>query len=99
MCLPNFKLLDSKKLGLDFNLNSSQYIKDGSDLTYGNDGIIQSALQWNPTDPLRNPDGSLNITPGARCQSYCLFRICKRQFKSYHYSWKYFTLLQIYRLA
>ncbi len=58
------KLLDSKKLGLDFNINSSQYIKDGSDLTYGNAGIIQTALQWNPTAPLRNPDGSVKITPG-----------------------------------
>ncbi len=60
----NTRLLDSKKLGLDFNLNSSQYIRDGSDLTYGNGGIIQSALQWNPTDPLRNPDGSVRITAG-----------------------------------
>ena len=58
------KLLDSKKLGIDFGVNVSQYIKDGSDLIYGNAGIIQNALTWNPTDPLRNPDGSLQMTAG-----------------------------------
>jgi len=60
----NFKILDSKKLGLDFNLNSSQYMQDGSFLSKGNDGIIGSALVWNPTDSLRNPDGSVKMTPG-----------------------------------
>jgi TonB-linked SusC/RagA family outer membrane protein len=60
----NLKLLTSKKLGLDLHLNSSQYIQDGAFLGNGNDGIIQSALTWNPTDSLKNPDGSVKITSG-----------------------------------
>ncbi len=60
----NLKFLDSKKLGLDFNLNSSQYIQDGSLLTSGNDAIIRTALRWNPTDSLKNADGSVKVTPG-----------------------------------
>ena len=63
------KLLSSRKLGLDFNLNGSQYVRDGSgvfindDLTNGNDNVIRTALQWNPTDDLYNADGSIKIIP------------------------------------
>lgn len=60
----NLKLLTSKKLGLDFHLNSSQYIQDGSFLANGNDGIIATALTWNPTDSLKNADGSVKVVPG-----------------------------------
>ena len=60
----NLKLLTNKKLGLDLRLISSQYIQDGAFLIGGNDGIIQTALTWNPTDSLRNADGSIKITPG-----------------------------------
>jgi TonB-linked SusC/RagA family outer membrane protein len=60
----NLKLLDSKKLGLDLHLNSSQYISQGSVLTAGNDGTIYFGLTWNPTAPLKNSDGSLNLNPG-----------------------------------
>ncbi len=60
----NLKLLTSKKLGLDFHLNSSQYIQDASALTTGFSGIIASALTWNPTDSLKNADGSIKIAPG-----------------------------------
>jgi TonB-dependent starch-binding outer membrane protein SusC len=60
----NFKLLTSKKLGLDLHLNSSQYVQDGSILSNGNDGIIITALTWNPTDSLKNADGSVKIVPG-----------------------------------
>jgi len=56
------KLLASKKLGLDFHINTSQYLQDGSSLASGNEGIIRTALGWNPTNPLRNMDGSLRIS-------------------------------------
>jgi TonB-dependent starch-binding outer membrane protein SusC len=59
----NLKLLSDKKLGLDLNLISSQYIKEGSTLAAGDVPIVQTALQWNPTEPLRNSDGSLNMPP------------------------------------
>ncbi len=60
----NLKLLTNKRLGLDLHLLSSQYIQDGASLGSGNDGIIQSALTWNPTDSLRTADGSFKLTPG-----------------------------------
>jgi len=63
--ITNLKLLTNKKLGLDFHLNSSQYSQDGNFLANGNDGIIQTALTWNPTDSLRNADGSVKLTPGS----------------------------------
>jgi len=60
----NFKLLDSKKLGLDLHVNASQYIEQGSVLNAGDDGTIYFGLTWNPTAPLRNRDGSINLNPG-----------------------------------
>jgi len=60
----NLKLLTSKKLGIDFHLNSSQYIQNGSALSAGFGGIIATALTWNPTDSLKNADGSVRIVPG-----------------------------------
>ncbi|WP_276501247.1 SusC/RagA family TonB-linked outer membrane protein [Terrimonas pollutisoli] len=62
----NLKLLTSKKLGLDFHLNSSQYFQNVSalNLNTGYDGIIAKALTWNPTDSLKNADGSVKIVPG-----------------------------------
>jgi TonB-linked SusC/RagA family outer membrane protein len=63
----NLKFLESKKLGLDFNITSSQYIETIAPITTdaGSTGsLIQHALQWNPTDSLRHADGSLNIKPG-----------------------------------
>jgi TonB-linked SusC/RagA family outer membrane protein len=59
----NFKLLESKKLGLDLHVNSSQYIQQGSVLTAGDDGTIFFGLTWNPTASLRNSDGSIIINP------------------------------------
>jgi iron complex outermembrane receptor protein len=59
----NFKLLDSKKLGLDLHVNSSQYIQQGSVLNAGDDGTIFFGLTWNPTASLRNSDGSINLNP------------------------------------
>ena len=60
----NLKLLSSKKLGLDFHLNASQYTQHGSAFSNGFGGIIASALTWNPTDSLKNADGSVRIVPG-----------------------------------
>ena len=96
----NLKFLDSKKLGLDINLNSSQYIQDGStDLNSGNHQIISTALTWNPTDSLRNADGSLKITQVDGVNPIALSQYAKRQFKSYHCFGEHITLLQIFRLV
>lgn len=54
----NFKFLESKKLGLAINLYSSQYIQDGTQ-----SGIFES-LRWNPTDSLRNADGTFKKVNG-----------------------------------
>lgn len=69
----NFKFLDSKKLGLDFNLTATQTREDippvSNDAGFtGN--IVGQALQWNPTRPLmvkRTSDGtdSINILRGS----------------------------------
>ncbi len=77
----NFKLLTSKKLGLDFHLNSSQYIQDGNFLANGNDGIIQNALTWNPTDSLKNPDGSVKIAPGGSVNPLALSKFARDNLK------------------
>lgn len=63
----NYKFLDSKKLGIDFVITPSQYIEDIAPIsnTAGSTGsLIGQALQWNPTEALRNADGSLNIKAG-----------------------------------
>ncbi|MFI5187507.1 MAG: SusC/RagA family TonB-linked outer membrane protein, partial [Chitinophagales bacterium] len=57
----NFKFLESKKLGLDINVNSSQYIQNVPNGAFGASNLIQAALQWNPTDSLKKADGSFNI--------------------------------------
>jgi len=77
----NLKLLTSRKLGLDLHLNSSQYIQDGNFLTNGNDGIIQTALQWNPTDSLKNVDGTIRITPGNSVNPLALSEFAKDNLK------------------
>ncbi|SHF37569.1 SusC/RagA family TonB-linked outer membrane protein [Pedobacter caeni] len=63
----NFKFLDSKKLGMDVTMISSQYGENIAPIT--NDAgftgsLISQALTWNPTRPLKNPDGSLFIENG-----------------------------------
>lgn len=59
-----FKFLDSKRLGIDFNLITSHILEQGSPIS-NNSGfegsLIGQALQWNPTKPLKNADGSFNI--------------------------------------
>ncbi|WP_336517135.1 SusC/RagA family TonB-linked outer membrane protein [Pollutibacter soli] len=57
----NFKFLDSKKLGLDINLMANQSIQDVPNPDIGAGSIVARTLQWNPTAPIRNADGSLNI--------------------------------------
>ena len=59
----NMKFLKSKRAALDFNLLVSQQnerigaISNNAGFT-GN--VLSTALQWNPTRPLRKPDGSIN---------------------------------------
>ncbi|MGZ8558116.1 MAG: TonB-dependent receptor plug domain-containing protein, partial [Chitinophagaceae bacterium] len=77
----NLKLLTSKKLGLDFHLNSSQYIQDGSALNPGFGGIIASALTWNPTDSLKNADGSDKMVPGVSVNPLVLSKFVKDNLK------------------
>jgi iron complex outermembrane receptor protein len=63
----NFKFLDSKRLGLDFTLLPSQYVEKIAPISNdaGSTGsLIGQALQWNPTESLTNPNGSLNIKAG-----------------------------------
>ena len=63
----NFQFLESKKLGLDVNIATSQFREQLAPITTdaGSKGsLIGQALQWNPTQPLRNTDGSLFLQPG-----------------------------------
>ncbi len=59
-----FKFLESKRLGLDFNLITSQTVEQVAPIS-NNSGfegsLIGQALQWNPTKPLYNPNGSYNL--------------------------------------
>jgi iron complex outermembrane receptor protein len=77
----NFKLLDDKKLGLDLNLISSQYIKDGATLFAGDVPIVQTALQWNPTEPLKNADGSPNMPPRGNTNPIALSKFLRDNLK------------------
>jgi TonB-linked SusC/RagA family outer membrane protein len=64
----NFKLLDNKKLSLDFNILTSQTLENVAPIsnTAGFKGsLIGQALQWNPTKSQRKSDGSLNIEYGS----------------------------------
>nr|WP_233166904.1 SusC/RagA family TonB-linked outer membrane protein [Pedobacter sp. ASV2] len=64
----NFKFLESKKLGLDVNMISSQYLENLAPITTdaGFQGsVISQALAWNPTQSLYNADGSLFIDQGS----------------------------------
>jgi TonB-dependent starch-binding outer membrane protein SusC len=77
----NLKLLTSKKLGLDFHMNSSQYSQNGSALGAGYGGIIASALTWNPTDSLKNADGSVKIVPGGSINPLVLSKFVRDNLK------------------
>ena len=60
----NFRFLESRKLGADINVLSSQYIQEVPLPETGSDGILFSALRWNPTDSFTNADGSFRNVPG-----------------------------------
>lgn len=63
----NFKMLESKKLGLDVSLLSSQNVEHIAPITTNagaRGSLISHAMIWNPTRSLRNPDGSLLIEEG-----------------------------------
>jgi iron complex outermembrane receptor protein len=64
----NLKLLDSKKLSIDFNVQTSQtaeHIAPISNTAGFKGSLIGQALQWNPTKSLYKSDGSLNIEYGS----------------------------------
>ena len=63
-----YKFFDSKRLSIDFNLLASQTAEQiapiGSNAGFTG-SLVGQALQWNPTRPLRKPDGSLDIELGS----------------------------------
>ena len=62
-----FQFLESKKLGVDINIATSQFKEQLANITTDagfRGSLIGQALQWNPTQPLRNPDGTLFIKSG-----------------------------------
>ena len=64
----NFKFLESKKLGLDVNMISNQYLEKIAPITTDagfTGSLISQALSWNPTQSFYNPDGSLFIDYGS----------------------------------
>ncbi|AHJ97312.1 SusC/RagA family TonB-linked outer membrane protein [Hymenobacter swuensis] len=64
----NLQFLESKKLGFDVNIAASQFREELANITTDagfRGSLIGQALQWNPTQPLRNPDGSLFIEQGS----------------------------------
>ena len=62
----NFKFLESKKLGIDVNINTAQLQEEIVPIT-NNAGfqgsLIGQALQWNPTHPFTKSDGTYWIEP------------------------------------
>ncbi len=63
----NFQFLESKKLGVDINISTSQFREQLAPITTDagfRGSLIGQALQWNPTQPLRNADGSLYVVAG-----------------------------------
>ncbi|PWS29568.1 SusC/RagA family TonB-linked outer membrane protein [Pedobacter yonginense] len=64
----NFKFLESKKLGLDVNMISNQYLEQIAPITTDagfTGSLISQALSWNPTQSFYNSDGSLFIDYGS----------------------------------
>lgn len=63
----SFRMLESKRLGLDINILPSLYQENLAPITNnaGSTGsLIGQALQWNPTEAFRKADGSLNVKAG-----------------------------------
>ena len=64
----NFKMLESKKLGLDITVLTSQTQENVAPISNSagfKGSLIGQALFWNPTRALRNTDGTLNILYGS----------------------------------
>jgi iron complex outermembrane receptor protein len=62
-----FRFLESKRLGFDVTVLGTQLIDNTAPISQnaGFEGsLIGQALQWNPTKPVRNPDGALNVDIG-----------------------------------
>ncbi|MBB6270297.1 iron complex outermembrane receptor protein [Pedobacter cryoconitis] len=60
----NFKFLESKKLGLDVNMISSQYVENLAPISTDagfTGSLIGQALSWNPTRSMYNADGSVFV--------------------------------------
>ena len=62
----NFRLLDSRKLGIDVNINTALIRENVVPIT--NDAgfqgsLIGQALQWNPTHPFKKTDGTYWVEP------------------------------------
>ncbi|NII24228.1 SusC/RagA family TonB-linked outer membrane protein [Pseudoflavitalea sp. X16] len=63
-----YKFLESKKLGIDFNLlasHNTEHIAPISNDAGFTGSLINQALQWNPTRPLRKASDSLDIEYGS----------------------------------
>lgn len=60
----SFKFLESKKLTVDINLNSSQYIQTSPQPEIGMAFIVYGALRWNPTDSLTGANGNYKRVDG-----------------------------------
>jgi TonB-dependent starch-binding outer membrane protein SusC len=57
----NFQFLESKKLGVDINIATSQFREELANITTNagfRGSLIGQALQWNPTRPLRFTSGA-----------------------------------------
>jgi TonB-dependent starch-binding outer membrane protein SusC len=60
----NFKFLQSKRLGLDINIIPSQYIENIAPISNNagaGNNLIGMALAWNPTQPLKIGDSTVNV--------------------------------------
>lgn len=63
-----YKFLESKKLGIDFNIlasHNTEHIAPISNDAGFTGSLINQALQWNPTRPLRKANDSLDVESGS----------------------------------
>ncbi|MDX1937715.1 MAG: SusC/RagA family TonB-linked outer membrane protein, partial [Flavihumibacter sp.] len=62
----SYKFFESKRFSVDYSLTTAHTTTLGAPIS-NNAGfqgsLVGAALQWNPTHPLRKPDGSIFITP------------------------------------
>lgn len=78
----SFKFLESKRLGIDFNILTTQTDEDLApiDATVGAGGnIISQALQWNPTRPLKGNNDSLTYVSTIIMNPLALLKAYKDQ--------------------